>query len=100
MYGEPSTSNYTLQPRINFKISLLLPPALAALVPSGRQHALLPRFKGVCLVAPAIQGNPPPLPVVTALRYLVVPLIPKWQIPNALETGELENGAPVPCCCW
>ncbi|CAM9266009.1 unnamed protein product [Ectocarpus sp. 4 AP-2014] len=51
-----------------------------------RQHALLPRFKGVCLIAPAIQGNPPPAPVVAFLRYVVAPVIPKWQIPNALES--------------
>ncbi|CAN0167476.1 unnamed protein product, partial [Ectocarpus sp. 13 AM-2016] len=51
-----------------------------------RQHALLPRFKGVCLMAPAIQGNTPPAPVVAFLRYLVAPVIPKWQIPNALES--------------
>lgn len=42
----------------------------------------------MCLIAPAIQGNPPPAPVVAALRYLVAPLIPKRQIPDALESGE------------
>lgn len=51
------------------------------------QHPLLPRFKGVGLIAPAIQGNPPPAPVVAALRYLVAPIIPRRQIPDALESG-------------
>eukprot|EP00903_Cladosiphon_okamuranus_P009021 g8628.t1 len=51
-----------------------------------RQHTLLPRFKGVCLTAPAIQGNPPPKPLVFLLRYLVAPLIPRRQIPNVLES--------------
>ena len=39
-------------------------------------------------MAPAIQGNPPPKVVVTLLRYLVAPLIPRWQIPDVLESGE------------
>lgn len=55
------------------------------------QHALLPRFKGVGLIAPAIKGNPPPAPVVAILRYLVAPLIPRTQIPDALESGAKES---------
>lgn len=60
------------------------------LSPAGifvNQHPLLPRFKGVGLIAPAIKGNPPPAPVVAALRYLVAPVIPRRQIPDALESG-------------
>ncbi|CAM9802037.1 unnamed protein product, partial [Hapterophycus canaliculatus] len=59
---------------------------LTGLTLYDRQHTLLPRFKGVCLIAPAIQGNPPPAPIVATLRYLVAPLIPKRQIPDALES--------------
>lgn len=51
------------------------------------QHPFLRRFKGVGLIAPAIQGNPPPAPVIAALRYLVAPIIPRRQIPDALESG-------------
>eukprot|EP00903_Cladosiphon_okamuranus_P009022 g8629.t1 len=58
----------------------------AGLTIYDRQHPLLPRFKGACLTCPAIQGNPPPKPVVFLLRYLVAPLIPRWQIPNVLES--------------
>ncbi|CAN0278443.1 unnamed protein product, partial [Laminaria digitata] len=50
------------------------------------KHPLLPRFKGEILIAPAIKGNPPSAMVVAALRRLVVPLIPKWQIPSCLES--------------
>lgn len=63
-------------------------PICSCFVPTN-QHPLLPRFKGVCLSAPAIQGNPPPKLVVTLLRYLVAPVIPTKQIPDALESGEL-----------
>eukprot|EP00904_Undaria_pinnatifida_P006106 jgi/Undpi1/2625/HiC_scaffold_13.g06004.m1 len=56
-----------------------------------RKHTLLPRFKGVGLIAPAIRGNPPPAPVVTALRYFVAPLIPKTQIPDALESVQIPE---------
>lgn len=66
-------------------------PFLFALMsyPINNQHPLLPRFKGACLMAPAIQGNPPPKPVVAVLRHLVAPFFPRWQIPDALESGEL-----------
>lgn len=67
-------------------------PSFAFFIPSRldvpAQHTLLPQFKGVALIAPAIQGNPPPSPVVAVLRYLVVPLIPRTQIPDMLESGE------------
>ncbi|CAM9249183.1 unnamed protein product [Laminaria digitata] len=56
-----------------------------------QQHPFLPRFKGVGLIAPAIQGNPPPAPVVAALRYFVAPLIPRTQIPDALESVQLPE---------
>lgn len=56
-----------------------------------RQHPFLPRFKGVGLIAPAIQGNPPPAPVIAALRYLVAPIIPRRQIPDALESVQLPE---------
>ncbi|CAM9895831.1 unnamed protein product, partial [Ectocarpus sp. 13 AM-2016] len=49
-------------------------------------HPLLPRFKGQVLLAPAIKGNPPPAMLVAALRHLVVPLVPRWQIPSCLES--------------
>ena len=66
----------------------LFRPRIICLLPAlVHQHTLLPRFKGVGLIAPAIRGNPPPAPVVTALRYFVAPLIPKTQIPDALESG-------------
>lgn len=55
------------------------------------QHPLLPRFKGVGLIAPAIQGNPPPAPVVFMLRYLVAPLCPRTQIPDFLDSGEIKK---------
>lgn len=54
------------------------------------QHPLLPRFKGQVLLAPAIKGNPPPAMLVAALRHLVVPLVPRWQIPSCLESGTTE----------
>eukprot|EP00752_Nemacystus_decipiens_P011419 g10140.t1 len=56
-----------------------------------REHALLPRFKGACLMAPAIQGNPPPKPLVFLLRYTVAPLIPKRQIPDMLESVQVPS---------
>ena len=56
------------------------------------QHPLLPRFKGEVLLAPAIKGNPPPSALVSFLRYFIVPLIPRWQIPSCLESG--------PSVCW
>ncbi|CAM9783785.1 unnamed protein product [Pylaiella littoralis] len=59
---------------------------LTGLTLQDRQHALLPRFKGLCLVAPAIKGNAPPAPVVAFLRYFVAPVIPRRQIPDLLET--------------
>jgi hypothetical protein len=52
------------------------------------------RFAGVCLVAPAIRGNPPPKPVCWFLRYFIVPLIPQWSVPNMLES------VAVPAAIW
>lgn len=57
------------------------------------QHPLLPRFKGQVLLAPAIKGNPPPPMLVAALRHLVVPLVPRWQIPSCLESGARSLGS-------
>ena len=54
------------------------------------QHPLLPRFKGEVLFAPAIKGNPPPSLLVSFLRYFVVPLIPRWEIPSCLESGAMH----------
>lgn len=56
-------------------------------IPIFVQHPLLPRFKGEVLFAPAIKGNPPPSILVAFLRYFIVPLIPRWEIPSCLESG-------------
>lgn len=74
-----------------------IPRARRSCPPSrSDQHPLLSRFKGAVLIAPAIQGNPPPPPVVAILRYVVAPLIPKTQIPDMLESGKATLGGGVP----
>ncbi|CAM9382724.1 unnamed protein product [Ascophyllum nodosum] len=64
---------------------------LTGLTLHDRQHPLLPRFKGVGLIAPAIRGNPPPSPVIFALRYCVVPFLPRTQVPNFLESVKIPE---------
>ncbi|KAG5175706.1 Alpha/Beta hydrolase protein [Tribonema minus] len=51
------------------------------------------RFAGACVIAPGIKGNPPPKPVVAALRYLIAPLVPYREIPKALDSVFLPEKA-------
>ncbi|CAM9306043.1 unnamed protein product [Discosporangium mesarthrocarpum] len=64
---------------------------MTGLIMNDKEHPLLPRFKGAILIAPAIQGNPPPRPVVLALRYLVAPYFPRTELPNMLEAVHLPD---------
>ena len=52
-------------------------------------------FKGICLNAPAIQGDLPSLPVVLFLRYILAPLFPENTppfMPHPVSPGELRLG--------
>ncbi|CAM9159700.1 unnamed protein product [Chrysoparadoxa australica] len=56
-----------------------------------KSHQLQERFKGMCLLAPAIKGNLPPAVVVFILRHTAAKLFPKAQIPDALESVRRPN---------
>ena len=49
------------------------------------------RFRGAVLVAPAIQGNLPPPPVVWLMKHVVAPLLPWTPMPAFLETVNLPE---------
>ncbi|CAM9130735.1 unnamed protein product [Discosporangium mesarthrocarpum] len=64
---------------------------LVGLSMQEQDHPLLPRFRGEVLLAPAIKGNPPHPAVVGFLRLCIAPLVPRWQIPQFLETVNTDK---------